>query len=359
MRAFKTKSDYHPDDKDILDFLHASKPAYASLQSFLAVRGIFVSPNLVLEDLYAYVASLPLNWSQCETLLDLTSLRAKSSFETETEIEGDVTLDQVEEVFRNVRSLRGERNKERYEINRVGDSVVVKVRYVDIDYRKTRLFQEVEDEIEFTVSSVDGGLMLTHDLCDRSAMIESNFLGLVEEDLKKRDKNFKVEKLELSHILTAEGRNNFFWHMFSGVDGFKFDKLNNAKVRKFEVQGDDDDELGDSYLASISERIKRLDVYGDDIYSDEQFQNFLENGFYIISADWTVSDVENSNDKVHYKLSFRDSGSSTVACFKVVGVSAYADGIISPRMKPSAKRERYLISLLKSRAAEMYIKHKG
>ena len=355
MRSYKTNPAYHPDDKDLYDFLQSARPSFDALQEFLAPRGIYISPFASQETMYSYVASLPLNWSQCETLLDLQSLRRRSDLTTESEVHGAVTLGEVEAAFRKVRELRALRNKETYTITRVNDDeLIVNVNYVDINYKNTRLFQQIEDEVTFEIRTLEDGIAITRRDDERASAIEENFIGILEEDQKERRKELQFEQIDLSKIKTSEARNKFFWSLQSGVEGYEFDKLTGAKVRMYGADLETD--IDDSQSVAMANCIKRAQVSGDNILNDEKYQNFLGQGFYIIAAEWVVQSVTNSLDKVHYKLAFRESRGKWIACFRVSGVSDALEGITQPRCRPTIEREKKLLDLIKARTAEVFVK---
>lgn len=358
MRGYTPNPAYHPDDKDILDFLHSSKPNAKDLQRFLAGTGIYLSPIQPINDQYEYIARLPLNWSRCETLLSLEKLRPKSESESDGFYETDATIEEAEAALQKVIEHRSSKEKEEYSIKRNSDgSIVATVKYQDINYGRTRVFQKVDLETKLEIKPLNGGFQVSRIDDERSPAIEEAFAGFLEESLKSKSQTLVSQRVLLEGLLTPQSRIDFFMNFMDGLNGYDFLDLINIRVRRFT---DETSELPEdsAETEALKSGIKSAMLAGTGLRHAPELKSYFDADFYLHSAEWVcASPTDNEVAEIHCKASFKERAGKFHFSYRVTGISSRIDGVIEVKRRPPEGTHRKIYAMLQDSANDAFIKN--
>lgn len=356
MRAYVATPNYHPDDKDILDFLHASKPSTKDLQRFLAGRCIYMSPILSLDAQYQYVSQLPLNWSQCETLLSLEKLRPRSESWSSSDFKTPLSDAEIDGVLQDLVKHRSEKEKEQYKITKLENGVTsVLIKYQDINYEKTRVFQQIDEETQLRIEPIKGGYRLLRKDDDRSPKIERTFEGLLEEEAISRKKKFESNRILISKLGSARLRTEFFFSLMKGIEGGEFEDLTSLRVRRMGAE-DTETEEDEEVAEANKQQIKAAMFSGSGLLTSNELQSFLDAGFYLHSTEWFVTTSNDDLARCFYKAGFIQTGDDYYLSFKATHVASRVEGEIEPKRRPAEPTQMRLLEKIRNSADVAYSK---
>ena len=356
MRQYSPNPAYHPDDKDILDFLNSSKPSAKDLQRFLAGTGIYLSPIQPLKDQYEYIARLPLNWSRCATLLNLEKLRPQSHSWSDGFYETDADFEQAEAALQKVAEYRTEKEKEEYQIGRESDgALVATVKYQDTDYGRTRVFQQVDQETRIEIREINGGFQVVRLDDGRSPAIEEAFEGFLEEALKEAEEPLKLHRVFLHELETKDRRIQFFMDFMDGISGYDFNDLTGIRVRRFDQE---DVELPEEDSEVMKKGIKSAMLAGTGLRTASELKGYFDAEFYLHSSDWVCeSQSDDDVSKIWFKAGFRERAGKYHFSYRISGIASRIEGIVEPKRRAPASVQKKFMSLLQDAANDAFMKN--
>lgn len=330
---------YYPDDKDIFDFLDASKAQLRKIRSFIQRRGLYLSKSAPVEAYYKYISCLPLSWDDLVELVDLVELNEKKENNTFTDFSFKGDFDLVSEAFNKVNEYRSDKNKERYKVTQQNGKVIIEVEYLEIDTSKTPMLQGRPATLTIEVEQVGESIRATHTSNETANRILQSFQGFLEEsNLDEEGKTIKVESstISLEDILDPELRVKFFTNLTHTLEGFDYHSTTNVRVARIpkdalvgNSDGDDDDDLTQE---DDDDKIKNVIIQGISIESTPQYRDLIKSGFYISNISWE-SIEKSSNDKVAFSAGFAKPDSAVGLDYKILHRQVMDGGVYTAREK--------------------------
>ena len=330
---------YYPDDKDIFDFLDASKAQLRKIRSFIQRRGLYLSKSATVDTYYKYVSCLPLSWDDLVELVDLVELTEKKENNTFTDFSFKGDFDLVSEAFNKVNEYRSDKNKERYKVTQQNGKVIIEVEYLEIDTSKTPMLQGRPATLTIEVEQVGESIRATHTSNETANRILQSFQGFLEEsNLDEEGKTIKIESstVSLEDILDPELRVKFFTNLTHTIDGFDYHSTTNVRVARIPkdalVGNSDEDEDDDLDQDDDDEKIKNVIIQGISIESTPQYRDLIKSGFYISNISWE-SIEKSSNDKVAFSAGFAKPDSAVGLEYKILHRQVMDGGVYTAREK--------------------------
>lgn len=309
---------YHPDNKDIFDFLQASSCTREGVDGFLRTYGIFCSQKESAEELHEYVSMLGFGWKSLNHLIGSANLRSTSPKQRKVDVSWSGAFEDVRSVIEAVQSSRQRQDRETYKITSEGDSLNVEVTYLEVNSAKTRVLQQVEDSLKFTVEKTAEGFAVRYESKGIAPEIVSEVLAQ-SKALSPEGAEISTSEIELSDILDAGKRVSFFKSLLTKIEGLRLTDVVNLRVDSFpkEQPLPDDTELDDE---DLEDAVDKVIIYGTQLFQSEEFQNLVKKGFFISSLTWKAQVSEEPNDQVEIHAGFDDGKSCIGFEYKVTGV---------------------------------------
>ena len=335
MAKYFKASDYYPDDKDIYDFLDSQTRSNEPMYGFLRSINIFSSKLANKEHLQKYISLLYLDWESANKLVDSVNIKETENKVSNYKMKLPVELEIVESAVNTVKEDRCERNREVYNIRKIDDEIILDVTYIDVDTSKTRVLQKREKDLQIIMSKIDDDWTFRYSNNQRAKTIL--------EDVKKQIiSDIEIEetpeiKIDISHIKSHEIRVEFFKKMMSEIDGLRLLDVSNIKVDRLPIENNEDqtDEDEDQDLSDeLEKKLKKVVMYGADLFTVREFQELVRDGFFISSAQWKSQKSSGDPEIIEFSAGFNSSSEGKDFDYKVLGVYRLDDS-----GNPKVKRE--------------------
>lgn len=323
MSKYYKASDYYPDDKDIYDFLDSQTRSVTPLLAFLKSRSIFSSKDSDKEDLQNYISLLYFDWDSANKLVNIIDLRETEQKLRHTKYNITAEPHLVKGMSDFIKNERHDTKRETYNIQSHGDEVDIHVTYLDVDTSKTRVLQKKEKELHITANRTDEGWAFRHTDNERAKEIVDH---LVEKLGKTTNQETITEKsIDISHIVDNKLRVSFFKKAMSDIEGMRLIDVSNIKVdRLIPIHSDsaaDDEENGDQEAdEELEQKLKKVVMYGADLFTTHEFQELVSQGFHISGAKWKSEKKAGQGEQVEFSANFGSPTDGKDFAYKVLGV---------------------------------------
>lgn len=344
MAKYFKASDYYPDDKDIYDFLDSQTRSIEPMLTFLKNRNILVSKEAEKKNLQNYISRLYFDWESANRLVDIVDIRDTEQKVSHSQYEINVDVDIVHTLANTVKNERGEPKREVYQINRYADEIDIRVTYLDIDTSKTILLQKKEKELQITATPSEGGWCFRHTDNDRAKDIVRTFIEKIGQATNQRDIPHK--SIEIGHLNDNVLRVRFFQNTMSNMDGFRLIDVSNLKVdrlpRELQTEEEAEDEDG------AEEKLRKVVMYGIDLFTTKEYQNLVRQGFFISGAQWKSQKTDGKGEIVEFSAGFNSPSEGKDFAYKVLGIYRIDDtgSLLQTREKiMGSEKKAYLTAI--------------
>jgi len=319
MAKFDYPSRYYADDKDVADLLSQGKFSQKKLLRIAARRGILLSKQLPKESIVEYISQLPFSWVELIALLQSIETEERESFLTNSTLDVDVSLSDLETKAREVRDLRMQLKDEKFNIHTSGDTVFVSVHYQEVNPTSTRMMQWTDQKVEIQLIKKQGEVAFRYAATERGEEIVKSLI----RELQPAD-----GKLATLHTITLEGindshkRTEFFRSLIYGMDGLRPENVKDLRLNKITVDeagvtkveteeislegADDVNEATKTEGFSPAAAVRRTILSGDSLLQAPQFHDFCAQGFFISRALWTAIERDGQGRKFEFEAEFKD-----------------------------------------------------
>jgi len=347
MAKYFKASDYYPDDKDIFDFLDSQTRSIKPLLMFLKSRNIFSSKKSEKENLQNYISLLYFDWESANRLVDIIDIRETEQKVRHSEFNIDTESDVVHSTANLIRNERHEAKREVYRISTHNEEVDIHVTYLDIDTSKTRVLQKREKELHITASQTEGGWTFRHTDTERAKNIVKHLVSKLGEATNQESVTEK--SIDIGHILDNTIRVSFFRNTMSGIEGFRLIDVTNIKVDRIARVHQSDDEEDEEEL---EEKLKKVVMYGVDLFTTVEFQELVNQGFFISGAQWKSEKTDGQGERVEFSANFNAPSEGKDFVYKVLGVYRLDDSgnLLQTKEKVYGTEKKAYLSALESSA---------
>ena len=355
MGKYFKASDYYPDDKDIYDFLDSQTRSIEPIASFLRSRYVFVSKEDDKEHLQVYSSLLYFDWPSANKLVDTVNIREVEQKVCHSKICVDTGIEVVKSAIQAVKDGRDCSKREVYQIRQnSNDTIEIDVTYLDIDTSKTRVLQKREKDLQIVASKNGEEWCFRYTDNDRSKTIVKE---IKEKLLTEIQLDTCTEKIiDLSHIRDHSVRVDFFKKMMTEIEGFRFLGASTIKVdrlpRETQPQNDDDDDIDqEEQIIELENRLKKVIMYGQDLFTVREFQELVRDGFFISSSQWKSQKRDGNPEVIEFSAGFNNSPEGKDFYYKVLGVYKLDDGGNLKKVREKVfglERDTYLSALEKN-----------
>ena len=352
MAKYFKASDYYPDDKDIYDFLDSQTRTTKQMASFLKSRYIFSSKDSDKEHLQTYISLLYFDWPSATKLVDYVNIRETEQKISHTKVGISAEVETVNNIVNEVKDERHDNFREIYQITNNGDDIEISVLYIDVDTSKTRVLQKREKELQIIASKEGDEWAFRFTNTERSKTIISNIKRKLMSATEAEDCEERI--IDISHINSHVQRVEFFKTMMTDIQGFQLRSATTLKVDRLSTDsssedGEDDNE--DEENSALQYNLNKVIMYGSDLFTVREFQDLVDEGFFISSAQWKSQKTDSSAEIVEFSAGFNDSKEGKNFDYKVLGIYRLDDTgnlkMVRERVYGAEKSE-YLSALEKS-----------
>lgn len=319
-------SRYFADDKDILDLVSQGSVSPSRLAEVLRRRGVIVSPKAEKQTIAAYFQRLQFSWPQLVELLEILDRPERDDRFTNFRIDGDptqLTVDNVIAAADKLKSERGSRYNEIYKISKINDkSLTISVEYSEPDFSKTRLRQNQDRTISFTIDTTPAGLQVRHSSGIRGAEVMEHLQRFLAED----DKPLPQKREIALSGLSSEKRSRFFVELARGITGYTLIDQNGLRVDRPESLADEDEEddrqdgdTADDADAALQGLVKRAVLQGNSLLSSAEYQGYAQRGYSMSKLDWIAEGADSKQGWVEFMAEFQNGPEGTGFKYGILG----------------------------------------
>jgi len=348
MAKYFKASDYYPDDKDIYDFLDSQTRSVKPLLTFLRSRNIFSSKLSEKDNLQNYISLLYFDWDSANKLVDIVDIREREQKVRHSQFNIDTESDVIHSMANIIRDERHEAKREVYRISRHNDEIDIHVTYLDIDTSKTRVLQKKEKELQVTATKTEGGWSFRHTDSNRAKNIVTNLVAKLGEATNQETVTEK--NIDISHIYDNTRRVSFFKKTMSDIEGFRLIDVTNIKVDRLLLpEGDNNDSEEEEEL---EEKLKKVVMYGVDLFTTPEFQELVKQGFFISGAQWKSEKSDGQGERVEFAANFNNPSEGKDFVYKVLGAYRIDDSgnLLQTKEKVFGTEKKTYLAALESSA---------
>lgn len=315
MAKYFKASDYYPDDKDIYDFLDSQTRSTEPLLKFLKNRNILASKEVEKINLQHYISLLYFDWESANKLIDIIDIRDTEQKMSHVNCEIAVDPENVHSLINTIKNDRGDTRREVYQIQKHAEEIDIRVTYIDIDTSKTILLQKKEKEIQITASKMQNNWLFRHTDNDRAKEIVKVLIEKIGQITDQKD--IPKRCIEIGHLNDNKKRVEFFHNTMTSMDGFRLTDVTNVKVDKLakELYAEEEDED-----LEVKEKIRKVIMYGIDLFTTTEYQNLVKQGFFISGAQWKSQKTDGKGEQVEFSAGFSSPIEGKDFAYKVLGI---------------------------------------
>lgn len=247
-----------------------------------------------------------------------------------------------------VRDERHEPKREVYRIFEHNNEVDIYVTYLDVDTSKTRVLQKREKELHITATQTDSGWSFRHTDTDRAKNIVKEIVAKIGEATNQESVTEK--DIDISNISDNNLRVSFFKQTMSGIENFRLIDVTNIKVDRLTKDNRGDDEEDDE--EELQEKLKKVVMYGVDLFTTPEFQELVNQGFFISGAQWKSEKTDAQGERVEFSAGFNLPTEGKEFVYKVLGVYRLDDSgnLLQTREKAYGSEKKLYLAALESSA---------
>lgn len=296
------------DDKDIHDVLSNTRFSERLLFKIAQERGIIFNPSESKDALVAYLSRIPFDWKGLQDLAKHLERPEREERRGVTRLELKPEPKAIDKALEAIKTQRSETEREQYKIGKVGNCIIVHVKYVDLDFSKAKGFQR--DEREFAIELEQAGdnfnIQFTHN--PRAREVVADLVKLL-----KPAPELELEKpIVLTGIKDPAARTNFFLKLRQLMKGFrpidvldlKVDRRLEAPAAKKEEAADKDDD--DQPAEEVKSMVKSAALQGNGLLTTELFQQLKKSGYFLHKLVWTSIETEGDGRLMEFEAGFDD-----------------------------------------------------
>ncbi len=348
MAKYFKASDYYPDDKDICDFLDSQTRSIDPMLMFLRSRNIFSSKESDKDSLQNYISLLYFDWESASRLVDIVNIKDIEQKVRHSNYDIDVDSNTIHTLATAVRNERGEARREVYRIIKHDNEVDIRVTYLDIDTSKTRVLQKKEKELQITANPTENGWCFRHTDNERAKDIIKTFIEKISQTTSQEV--IPQKSVEIGHLSDNTQRVAFFKKTMSDMDGFRLIDVSNLKVDRLlrDLQSEDETETEEE----VEEKLRKVVMYGIDLFTTTEYQNLVRQGFFISGAQWKSQKSDGNGELVEFSAGFNSPSEGKDFAYKVLGVFRIDDtgNIMQTREKVVGTEKKTYLTALESSA---------
>ena len=317
MAKYFRSSFYYPDDKDLYDFLSATKATPDVMLAFLRKRGIYVGSGVSREHLCDSVSLLYLSWPSAEELVDSVNVRDLEESTAVTNYRWAGDFERVAEALDRVVERRRDRDREHYVVNPSLNEIGVTVTYVDVETGKTRLLQQREKQLQFTVERQESGFRIRHDAIPRAVAIIETLVGELSQPQDGEKEQIEGTTIDLSSVTTAKARVSFFKKMMDTVAGINLREVTHVRVERIADNLIEESEISDE---EAQETVQRVIIYGSRLWQTPEFQRLVDKHFFVSHATWRSELATPEREHIDISAGFQEPNECRAFHYKILGI---------------------------------------
>ncbi len=299
---------YCATDKEIFDALASSGQHFseATLLDMARKRGIFYSPQSDRMQLCSEISLLGFGFhgvSQIQGEFEKSAKTEKKTFKTL-----DLVLTTAD-----FKSLAAEYKAEAEEVGEAVTSQTVgttgfaiNVKYVEVDFSKTRLRQRQKREAAIDFETGDGQTIITYPFNDKVTQIVE---GLIDRAKALKKASIQVDEVDLSWITSFELRTKFFQELIKRVPGFTLEDVTRVQVDYGTPLGAEQDLLADGDAPTADElevagAVKDIALNGTSLHVSSEYKRLREKGFFLTSIRWSGRRIAWPHEIIEFEAGF-------------------------------------------------------
>jgi len=335
----KFRSIFYATDKDIYDLLSSSRkkiPDHAIIE-VLRENKIIVSKDETREYLIDYFSTLLHDYFSREYILEQTERGNRAEKITNSELEIDISRDDLRKALMAVQNKRTQSNRESHTVSSKSEnSFKLSIDYQEMDLGRTRLAQHREREAEIDIEFNANSIRIRR---PANTVGEDIANELIKEIEAIKNVKIKENKISLAGITDPEKRTKFFLMLIKSLPEFELDDVTALYTNKLDETIDDLDENegedGNKANEQLLSDVRRAMLSGSGLILSPEFKRLSESGFYISKILWISTQKATMGPKVEFEASLGNPSEGTDFRYNVRGIyKAKSDGTFTKSKLP-------------------------
>lgn len=269
------------EDKDVHDLLTSSKVAMDRLRLLARGRGLLLAKEDSREDVIERISRLPYGLRQVKELLDCISAPQRRDDQTVSKV---ITRCGSAELRKCLDDLVNDRTSTQLEVysapKQIGKNTIsITASFPEVDPGKSRLTQRQIREVEVQIEQTKSGLTIR-------CTDQSRARQIVKELIARLSRVSPCEEItiDLSGVLDAKLRTEFFLNVMSNVPGYICDNVIGLRASRMPSSGQAEEEEVSSARRNFEASVRKVVLTGQRIDKSPYYRQ-LE-GFFISEASW-------------------------------------------------------------------------
>jgi hypothetical protein len=296
-------------DKDISDVLSNSRFSERSLMKIAQATGIIFNPKEAKSSVIEYLSRIPFDWRGLQDLAKQLERPEREERRGATRLKTSLTPEAVEKAIEQVKAARTVGNREEFKIEKVDGRLIVRAKYIEIDYSKAKALQREEREyaVEIDPTSTQAGIQFTHNPKARE------FVSDLIKILRPTPEAEIERPIDLGAIKDAALRTEFFLKLRRLMPGFRQLDVVDLKVdRRLEElvkpnpSDEDDEDVDEKAEAEVKSMVKSAALQGHGLLTTELYQKMREMGYFVYRMQWSSIETEGAGRLMEFEAGFED-----------------------------------------------------
>lgn len=341
---------YYASDKNVFDALNQHRVDSQTVAKLFQRRNILVSKKTLREELAQYFSRLTHDYYDHRDIAARLGVSSRRERVTSVDVEG---LDDAEMVRAVAEQLKTELEAagDTVHIDRVGESLTVRVQYSEIDYKRGEFNQvQVRDGlVEFERTKTGYTVRNT----------QNEYINDVRETLlAKIDTRVPTPTLKVSvslfDIPSPKLRSRFFYQLAATLPDYVRRDVTDVYV--FKAKPEAAESIG-STGDEPETHVERVFLRGSGVSRSTVLNELLdEDDYYIVKLGWTATEKLGAGNVYDIEVSFTDPHECTGFSYLVTGVYPLEQGKVSSRRRSPSRTEANAVSrVIESRARELIL----
>lgn len=358
---------YCASDKNVYDALHNKKINRDDLVNYLLDFGIILSPNADESELIDVISSLPFDFHSYMRVSSRLEVQARKDNMMSVTLNGDFNLEELADSVDEYKESINDPD-ERCTVTKGKESIIMDIKYTDLDFSKTEMAQRSNRRAQFEISLIKSGARIRYPSGEKGKKILDRILVSLSE---KKDDEIDKFHISLYPFVDPEARTHFFEQVLlcmpgykcvnvTGVDIHKLDNNQAEDLSQEEVEGSEfssqhNDESDEEEREDAASFIEKATLKGISVLTTPEYHRLVESGFYIYYLVWQVVPQGAAGDKIEFEAKFSDPRRCDNFVYSVRGIYNFKGGRHNKHHRPPNNEEkREYMGLLEASAKRAF-----
>lgn len=301
------------DDKDIEDLLSNPRFNQRALLQIAKERGVFLSPDLSREEIIRYLSMQYFDWDAKTEIVERLNRPDTEEKRATVQFQGKGDLSAIEKAIEQVKSSLSV-NRETVNVTKVGERLVIKGAYVDLDPTRSKAVQREQKTFSIEFASTGGVINAEYTHTERAGVLISKIVDQLKGN--EETKETSLRRVSLGGIKDAALRTEFLLKVRSGLEGFRaldvhdlnvdhrFEEL--KKEANLDEETTEEEESHSAEKEEVKSMVRSAALRGNGLLTSELYQKLRDSGYYIYKIAWSSKEIDGEGRAMDFEAGFDD-----------------------------------------------------